>query len=131
MRLLPDTCAYSAAARNHVATGNALRLADEIYFSPIVLGELRSGFRKGSQRRQNEEALRGWLNSPRVSSLQIDSETAEIYAEIIDSLRVAGTPLPTNDVWIAASAMQHGLRVLTTDTHFKLIPQILVDYFEV
>jgi tRNA(fMet)-specific endonuclease VapC len=63
--------------------------------------------------------------------LRIDEETAERYAEILAGLRVAGTPLPINDIWIAASAMQYGLLVLTTGAHFRLIPQILVDCYEV
>ena len=131
MRLLPDTSAYSAAARDHSPIKEALRLADEIHVSPIVLGELKSGFRGGSRRQQNETHLQMFLDSPRISFLRIDEETAERYAEILSGLRVAGTPLPTNDIWIGASAMQYGLRVLTTDAHFRLIPQILVDYYEV
>ncbi len=131
MRLLPDTSAYSAAARDHLQVKRALRLADEIHVSPIVLGELKSGFRGGSRRRRNEVHLQMFLDSPRISFLRIDEETAECYAEILAGLRDAGTPLPTNDIWIAASAMQYGLRVLTTDAHFRLFPQILVDCYEV
>jgi tRNA(fMet)-specific endonuclease VapC len=131
MRVLPDTSAYSAAARDHFQIKRTLRLAGEIDVSPIVLGELKSGFRGGSRRLQNEARLQMFLDSPRIRLLRIDEETAERYAEILASLRVAGTPLPANDIWIAASAMQYGLRVVTTDAHFRLIPQILVDCYEV
>jgi tRNA(fMet)-specific endonuclease VapC len=131
MRLLPDTSAYSAAARDHSPIKQALRLADEIHVSPIVLGELKSGFRRGGRRQRNEAHLQKFLESPRIRLLRIDQETAERYAEILAGLRAAGTPLPTNDIWIAASAMQYGLRVVTTDAHFRLIPQILADCYEV
>lgn len=59
-----------------------------------------------------------------------DAETSERYAVILDSLREAGTPIPTNDVWIAASAMQHGLRLLTTDAHYRNVAQVIVDYLD-
>ncbi len=67
--------------------------------------------------------------SPRVSLLDVSEETAERYAVILNSLWQAGSPIPTNDIWIAASAMEHGLRVITTDEHYDKIPQIMVEYF--
>jgi predicted nucleic acid-binding protein len=69
------------------------------------------------------------LASPRVGTLDVTEETAERYAAILNALWRAGTPIPTNDIWIAASAMEYGLRVLTTDRHYQRIPQIMVDYF--
>ncbi len=127
-RILADTSAYSAFLRGQPGVGEALRLADEIRVNPIVLGELRAGHLGGSRRRENEEQLRFFLSSPRVGVLPIDEETAERYAVIVSSLRTAGTMISTNDAWIAASAMQHGLTVLTTDADFLRIPQILVDH---
>jgi predicted nucleic acid-binding protein len=61
--------------------------------------------------------------------LDVDAETAERYAVILNSLWKAGTPIPTNDIWIAATAMQHGLHLLTTDGHYQEVSQIIVDYF--
>jgi predicted nucleic acid-binding protein len=127
-RLLADTSAYSAFLRGHPGVGESLRVADEIRVTPIVLGELMAGHLRGSRRRINEEQLRFFLASPRVSVLPIDEETAERYAVIVSSLRTAGAMISTNDAWIAASAMQHGLTVLTTDTDFLRIPQVLVDH---
>ncbi len=60
----------------------------------------------------------------------VDGETARRYTVIVSALRRTGTPIPTNDVWISASAMQHGLRVTTADAHYSKTPQVLVDYFE-
>ena len=72
-----------------------------------------------------------FLASDRVVVLPVDAETSERYAAILSSLRTAGTPVPTNDVWIAATAMQHGLSVVTTDRHFANIPQILCEVLPV
>jgi tRNA(fMet)-specific endonuclease VapC len=65
-----------------------------------------------------------------VQVVDLDAETSERYAVILDALRSAGTPIPTNNVWIAAGAMQQGLAVATTDGHFRKIKQVLVQFFE-
>ena len=130
MRVLVDTSAYSAFMRGHPELKLALQRAEEIYMSPIVLGELQSGFRRGKHQARNEKGLEEFLDAPRVELIPILDSTAVRYAEILSYLRRAGTPLPTNDVWIAASAMEHGLRVVTTDKHFQEVPQILVDCWE-
>jgi predicted nucleic acid-binding protein len=116
--------------RGHAEVKLVLQRAEEIHLTPVVLGELLAGFFKGKNRRKNERELQAFLESPRVNVANVDSETARRYAVIVSALRTAGTPIPTNDVWIAASAMQHGLRVITTDAHYSKIPQVLTDYFE-
>jgi len=129
VRVLLDTSGYAAARRDHREVKRVLQTADEIFLSPVVLGELMAGFRKGSHTARNLLELHEFTKSPRVQMLTVDPETAERYAVIYDSLRLAGTPVPTNDLWIAASAMQHGLQVLTTDAHYLRVKQILVDYY--
>jgi predicted nucleic acid-binding protein len=84
----------------------------------------------GRNERKNRAILKDFLSSPRVIVAEIDEETSERYAVIVQSLRMKGTPIPTNDLWIAASAMQHGLKVLTTDKHYLKAPQIITEYFE-
>jgi tRNA(fMet)-specific endonuclease VapC len=127
-RILLDTSAYSGILRGDPRLARAMQEADEIVLNAIVLGELKAGFCRGRHRERNENELEEFLASPRTRALGLDEETADRYAVILDSLRSAGTPIPTNDVWIAASAMQHGLRVLTTDQHFRKIPQVVVDF---
>jgi len=122
--ILLDTSAYSAFMRNHGGVVEKTQRATRICVTPVVLGELHSGFLRGSRLEENRRLLSDFLASPRVETLIIDDETSLRYAEILDSLRQAGTPIPTNDVWIAASAMQHGLWVLTTDIHFKKVVKI-------
>lgn len=130
IRRLLDTSAYSAFKRGHSGVIEAVRESDELFFDPIVLGELHAGFLKGNRTESNLEELKAFLGSVRVSVLPIDAETSERYAVILRSLQQAGNPIPTNDVWIAASAMQHGARVLTTDRHFLLISRVIVDYYD-
>ena len=80
----------------------ALQEADEIFVNSIVPGELRAGFIKGRRRRKNDDELNRFLVSPRVKLLDVTEETAERYAVILNSLWQAGTPIPTNDIWIAS-----------------------------
>ena len=130
-RVLLDTSAYAAFMRGHEDVRTAVRLADEIHLNPVVIGELLAGFMRGRHRAKNQSEMRTFLSSPRVSVFPLDEETAARYAVILNTLRNAGTPIPTNDIWIAATAMQHGLRVLTTDVHYLKVPQIIADLFEV
>ncbi len=128
-RIFLDTSAYSGILRGDMRFARAMQEADEIAINAIVLGELKAGFSRGRHRERNERELAQFLASPRVRVLGLDEETADRYAVILNFLRAAGTPIPTNDVWIAASAMQHGFRVVTADQHFQKVRQILVDFF--
>jgi tRNA(fMet)-specific endonuclease VapC len=130
-RILLDTSGYSAFRRGHAELKSALQRADIVFVSPTVLGELLAGFRHGKHRLANEKSLYQFLNSTRVVVVDIIHETAIRYAEILSFLRGIGSPIATNDIWIAASAMEHGLRLLTTDAHFRVLPQISVDCFDV
>jgi len=127
-RILLDTSAYSAFMRGDAVVKETLQTVDAIYLNAVVVGELRVGFMRGRARQKNEERLKQFLASSRVSVVAVDDDTAERYAVILNGLWTAGTPISTNDIWIAASAMQFGLTVVTTDAHFLKIPQILASY---
>jgi tRNA(fMet)-specific endonuclease VapC len=131
VRLLLDTSGYSAFKRGHSDVVELLRMATLITFNAIVLGELLSGFAAGSREERNRRELRELLSSDRVQVVPMGPETAERFATIHRLLRQAGTPIPTHDLWIAASAMEHGLRVATTDGHFRLVPMLPVEYVAV
>ena len=130
-RILLDTSAYSALMRGHKSVTEALQLVDEIRLNVIILGELQAGFARGQQAGRNMDLLRRFLATPRVGILDLNEATAELYAVIHRALRTGGTPIPTNDVWIAASAMQFGLRILTLDKHFESVPQVVVHRLDV
>jgi len=129
-RVLLDTSGYSGFMRGRSEIKLALQEAEEILLNPTILGELFAGFMKGKHQKKNERELYLFLDSPRVGMVDINEDTAKRYGIILNSLWRMGTPIPTNDIWIAASAMQYGLNVLTTDRHFLKVQQILVDYFE-
>jgi predicted nucleic acid-binding protein len=124
VKIFLDTSAYSAFMRGHDKILNLIRQAERIVVNPIVLGELLAGFRLGKREAKNHGLLERFLDSPRVASLPIDDGTARRYSDIVEHLRRSGTPIPTNDLWIAASAMQHGFILVSTDTHFEKVPQI-------
>ena len=129
-RLLLDTSAYSAMRRGDPRLRQPLREAAEVFLTPVVLGELLCGFAGGKLQAENRRLLREFLDSERVDVVIVDEETSERYAAIREHLRRQGTPIPTNDLWIAASAAQHGLVLLTLDRHFESVPHILLEYFD-
>ena len=126
MRVLLDTSAYSAFFRGHQEVKTYVQKAHDLALTPIILGELRAGFLRGRRTQKNEDELEAFLSSPRVRVLALDEETAHRYAVILNALWKAGTPIPTNNIWIAASAMQYGLELLTTDAHFQQVQSIIV-----
>ena len=119
-----DTSAYSRFQRGDGRVVEILDRAEWIAVPVITLGELRTGFLLGERRDRNEEELQTFLANPVVNALEADEEVSRHYAEIVFDLRRAGTPLPTNDIWIAATAARAGAVVLTFDRHFEKIARV-------
>ncbi len=130
MKVLLDTSAYSAFKRDVPEMVDAFRAASEFAVSSIVLGELIGGFVRGGREARNRADPAMFLASPNVWQVSVTSETAERFAQIRKVLLDSGTLLPTNDMWIAASAMEHGLWLLTSDAHFRRIPLLPVKYVD-
>ena len=124
-KILIDTNIYSHAMLGEEIVISVLRHAAVIGISAVSIGELLSGFKGGKRESENQTELKEFLDSSRVRILPIDEETAEFYAEIINQLRRDGKPIPTNDIWIGAIALQHGLRMFSRDKHFKHIAGLL------
>lgn len=119
-----DTSAYSNFRRGNEELAELLDRAELVGLSTIALGELRTGFVLGGRRKRNEAELDAFLENPVVEVLQVDGEASRQYAEIVAELRKAGTPVPTNDIWIAAVASRNGASVLTCDDHFERIGRV-------
>lgn len=123
-RICLDTSAYSHFKRGHADAVDAIRSARDVAVPAVVLGELRAGFRLGAKAARNEAELRSFLASPVVRVLDVDDDASSAYADIVVELKRAGTPLPTNDIWIAALAAREGATVLTFDEHFERIRRV-------
>ena len=126
MKLVLDTSAYSQLARRHADAAAAVREATRLYLPAVCLGELHAGFRKGARAAENLRVLENFLSTYEVAVLDVDSHVAEIYGVIHDALRRAGTPIPTNDLWIAASCRGLDGTLLTSDRHFESVPDLLL-----
>jgi predicted nucleic acid-binding protein len=126
VNVLLDTSAYSALCRGNQAILSVVQQSETIAVSAVVLGELHSGFRAGNRCKENMTQLTHFLSKPSVRVLNVTEETALRYAEVDVYLRKRGRPIPRNDVWIAAAALEHGLQLLTLDVHFREIPLLLI-----
>jgi tRNA(fMet)-specific endonuclease VapC len=124
--VLLDTSAYSALCRGNQAILDVMQRAETVAVSAVVLGELYSGFKAGNRWAENTTQLAQFLSKPTVRVLNVTPETALRYAEVDVYLRKKGRPIPRNDVWIAAVALEHGLQLLTLDVHFREIPLLLM-----
>ena len=119
MKLLLDSNAYSHLKRGHPRVAELVRMAEEVLLSAVVIGELFYGFRKGSRTEQNVRELYAFLDSPYVTFVPVSLVTADRYARITTSLRAKGRPIPSNDIWIAAHAMETGADLISSDRHFE------------
>ncbi|MCE2434162.1 MAG: type II toxin-antitoxin system VapC family toxin [Candidatus Latescibacteria bacterium] len=124
MRILLDTNGYSHLKRGHRRVATLVRGSEEIFLSIVVIGELLYGFRQGSRSDRNIAELQAFLNNPYVTSVPISFVTADHYAQIAMSLKAKGRPIPSNDIWIAAHAMETGAHLISSDRHFAEIDGI-------
>ena len=121
MKLLLDTSAYVGFKRNKVEIVETIVKAELILFSPIVLGELMFGFRNGTRFKKNMDELNEFLQHEVVKLTLIGDITSDRYSRIATQLKLQGTPIPTNDIWIAAQTMEHGAELITSDQHFEAV----------
>lgn len=123
-RLCLDTSAYSNFRRGHADVAAHLDRAAWVGVPSVVLGELAAGFILGNRRDENERELQQFLHHSAVDVVPTDEHVASIYGEIVVALRRQGTPVPTNDIWIAAAAASVGATVVTFDQHFSQIGRV-------
>ena len=123
--ILLDTNVLSEFFFGDPETVEAFQRASSLAVNTIVLGELLAGFAMGNRSGENRRLLARFLANPRVSVHPLGPDTAEHYASVFAQLRRKGRPIPTNDMWVAASALEHGLALLTRDAHFAAIDGLL------
>ncbi len=123
---LLDTNVLAAFFAGDPEAVEMIRRSQTIAVNTIVLGELLAGFAVGARAEANRRLLSKFLAAPRVKLLTLGPDTVEHYADIYAGLRRKGNPIPANDMWIAASAREHGLMVLTRDSHFAHVDGLLV-----
>lgn len=121
MKICLDTNAYSAIGRGNAAVAALVEEADEVFVPATVFGELVFGFLKGTRFAQNEEALARFLEEDGVSLLPVSREIAERYAYVKAALKKKGSPIPENDIWIAAAALETGTRLVSYDADFDQV----------
>jgi tRNA(fMet)-specific endonuclease VapC len=123
-RVLLDTSAYAHFRRGHPHVIEILASAERVFLATVTLGELEAGFTLGSRPDENRAALRDFVAEPFVSIIPVDEEVARRYGGLFAALRRAGTPIPTNDIWIAAAALHAGGELITFDRDFDRIKDL-------
>lgn len=124
-KILLDTNAYVAFKRGDPGAVEIVQFADALGFNTVVLGELMGGFAVGTCAARNRRELNTFLDSPRTHIIPISENTAEYYASVFAAQKRKGRPIPTNDLWIAASALETGHALYTYDKHFNEIDGLL------
>ena len=125
MRVALDTNRYVDLCKGLAETVALLEEAEAIMVPFVVLGELRAGFALGRRQTENERTLRRFLLKDGVRVLFADDQTTHHYASVFRQLRTQGTPIPTNDMWLAALVLQHNLALHARDKHFDHLPQLV------
>jgi len=125
-KVVLDTNAYVRYLAGETKVLDALARVDRVLMSVFVMGELFAGFRAGVKEKQNRQLLDRFLSKPSVSLLEATAETAEYFGMIKAALKKSGTPIPVNDVWIAAHALETGSVLVTFDPHFLTVAGLRV-----
>jgi tRNA(fMet)-specific endonuclease VapC len=121
MRVLLDTDAYSALKRAHPAVVDIVRRSEDVLLSTVVAGELLYGFRCGNRYEKNRDELDQFAASPFVTVVPVTMATSDRFSRIAAALKARGKPIPTNDMWIAAQAMETGAELLSFDRHYEWV----------
>ena len=125
MRIALDTNRYVNLCRGVQETARLVATAEAVFLPFVVVAELRAGFALGRRSAENERVLRRFLLKDGVQVLFADDQTTLHYASVFRQLRLQGTPIPTNDMWIAALVLQHNVVLHDRDRHFDHLAQIV------
>ena len=118
-RLVLDTSAYSRFRAGDSRVHDLLSSAEVVLMPATVLGELHGAFEFGSRAKENRVTLAEFLAEPFVKVVATTADVARQYGRVYAALRKAGQPIPANDMWIAAAAIDQGACLLTFDRDFE------------
>ena len=123
-KLVLDTSAYSHLRAGSDDVMDAVAAAEIVYLPTVVMGELEAGFRLGRRTEENRVTLSEFLSEPFVAVLPVSRRVARRYGQVFAQLRRAGTPIPVNDIWIAACTLERGAHLLTFDRDFERVENL-------
>lgn len=126
MKICLDTNAYTEFKRGSSALTKLIETVDEIFIPAAVLGELFSGFYLGNKTQDNVAELNEFLDLPGVTVVDANRDIANRYGLLVRDLSKKGTPIPTNDIWIAASAFETGSHLVSYDRHFEKVSGLVI-----
>ena len=129
MKILLDTSAYVGFKGGTEEVIDSITSAETVLFSPVVLGELMFGFRNGNRFKENMDELNKFLEHQVIEIIHIGKTTSDRYSRIALHLKRQGTPIPSNDIWVAAQAIEHGAELMTSDRHFENIAGLIYTIF--
>ncbi len=129
MKIMLDTTAYVGFKRNDAETVDIITRAEQIFFSPVVLGELMFGFRNGTRFKKNMADLNTFLDHESVELVAVGKITSDRYSRIAAQLKRDGTPIPSNDIWIAAQSIEYGAELLTFNRHLERVSGLVCTIF--
>ncbi len=122
--VLLDTTIAGAHLRGNARVSERLAEVQVCFMPTVALGELHYGLWRSARMEENRQRLDRWLRT--VVLLPVSAATAEHYGTLKQQIAPAGTPIPENDLWIAAVAKEHGLPLATRDEHFAVVPGLTV-----
>jgi len=125
-KILLDTNCYAGYLTGDEKVLDVIGMAETVYLSVIVIGELFAGFKGGTREQDNKRFLEAFISKLKVEILEVNIETSEVYAERKNMLKRSGNPIPINDLWIASQAIENGIVVVTYDKHFRMIPGLRI-----
>ncbi len=123
-RVVLDTSAYAHLRAGHPKVLEILSAAETVYLPTIVLGELEAGFRLGRRTKENLAILAEFLRESFTMVLPVTADVARVYGRLFAGLREAGTPIPVNDIWIAACTVEAGAHLVTYDQDFNRVNEL-------
>ena len=123
-RYLLDTSFLVDALQDGMRLPAVIEKSETVYLSEVAVGEYKAGLDDTRRGRRNREALEAFLRLPNVVKITLTSATTDLYAKVFRSLRAAGRPIPVNDIWLAAQALEHGAVLVSSDRHFEAVANL-------